>query len=443
MIYISIGSNQGDRLANLNAAVSLIKNYLTDFQISIILETVAIIPPGSPKTWDKPYLNMVVRGFCHLTAEQLLKVLLDIENTMGRPSIHDKWSPRVIDLDIVLFHDQIINLPNLVIPHPEMFNRNFLVHLIALLDHQYIYNINDDSSYYGKTFGEIAYNLGFAKESFMQSLVVKPEFVGVVNVTPDSFSDGNMFLDPKIALNKAQGLLAEGASVIEFGPQSTRPNNDIMVGPKDEWQRLKPVLDCMQSWMEEEGCKYRISIDSFVPETIMRVIDNYPVSWINDVKGDLGDDVLRHIAKSGCKFVAMHSVSIPPNNTDIIAFDKNPIEVICDWAKLLLDKLDSCGFTREQVILDPGIGFGKSAYQNLFLLNNIQKLKIFGRKILVGHSRKSFISSFSKVTALERDLETIAITEQLYNCGVDYLRVHNIKDHQRFFVVKQLCQSPK
>jgi 2-amino-4-hydroxy-6-hydroxymethyldihydropteridine diphosphokinase/dihydropteroate synthase len=443
VIYISIGSNQGDRLANLNTAVDLIKDYFTDFQISIILETVAIVPPGSPKTWNKPYLNMVVRGRSHMTAEQLLKALGDIENTMGRPAAHEKWSPRVMDLDILLFYDQIINLPNLVIPHPEIFNRNFLVHLVALLDPQYIYNINDDSKHYGKTFGEIAYNLGVVKESFIQSLALKPEFVGVVNITPDSFSDGGMYLDPQTTLNKAKELLVDGASVIEFGPQSTRPNNDMMVGPEEEWQRLKPVLDYMCSWMDEEDCQYRISIDSFVPETIVRAIDNYPVSWINDVKGGLSDDVLQHIAKSGCKFVAMHSVSVPPNNNDIIGFDKDPIETICDWAKALLDRLDYCGFTREQVILDPGIGFGKSAYQNLFLLRHVQKLKIFGRKILVGHSRKSFINSFSKVTALERDLETIAIADRLYSCGVDYLRVHNVKDHQRFFVAKQLCQSPK
>jgi 2-amino-4-hydroxy-6-hydroxymethyldihydropteridine diphosphokinase/dihydropteroate synthase len=383
---------------------------------------------------------MVVRGNCHLTARQLLQVLLYIEKTMGRPSARDKWSPRIIDLDILLFHDQIIHSPNLIIPHPEIFNRNFLVHLIALLDCQYTYNINDGTSYYGKTFGEIAYHLGVAKESFIQSLVLKPELVGVVNITPDSFSDGNMFLDPKVALGKAQQLLAQGASVIEFGPQSTRPNNDMMAGPKEEWERLKPVLDYIESWMEEEGHEYRISIDSFTPEIIMRVIDDYPISWINDVKGNLDNSTLEYIAKSGCQFVAMHSVSIPPSSTDIISFDRNPIETICDWAKKLLDRLDYCGFTRQQVILDPGIGFGKSAYQNLYLLKNIEELKIFGRQILVGHSRKSFISSFNNITASERDLETIAITGQLHSCGVDYLRVHNIKDHQRFFVVQQLCQ---
>ena len=443
MIYISIGSNQGDRLANLRVAVDLIREHLVDLQVSIILETQAIVPPNSPKAWDKPYLNMVVRGNCDITAEQLLQVLLNIEQKIGRPSIRDKWSPRVIDLDILLFHEQIINLPHLIVPHPEIFNRNFLVHLIALLESQYIYNVSDKSLYYGKTFGEIAHHLGVAKGSFIQSFALEPELVGVVNITPDSFSDGNIYLDPEIALSKAKWLIAEGASVIEFGPQSTRPNNHMIVGAKEEWQRLGPVLDRIQKWMQEEGCKYRISIDSFMPETIIRVIDNYPISWVNDVKGHLSDKVLQYIAKSDCKFVAMHSISIPPNNMDILGFDKEPMETICDWAKELLERLDSCGFSNDQVILDPGIGFGKSAYQNLFLLNNIQKLKAFGRKILVGHSRKLFITSFSSIHVSERDLETISISSQLNDWGVDYLRVHNIKDHQRFFVAKQLCPSLK
>jgi dihydropteroate synthase len=96
--------------------------------------------------------------------------------------------------------------------------------------------------------------------------------------------------------------------------------------------------------------------------------------------------------------------------------------------------LEKCGFSKNNIIIDPGIGFGKSVYQNISLLKNIYHLKKFGCEVLIGHSRKSYVSSFSRSEAKERDLETIAISGMLAHQDVDYLRVHNVREHQRFFV---------
>ena len=166
----------------------------------------------------------------------------------------------------------------------------------------------------------------------------------------------------------------------------------------------------------------------------MKILEKYNIFAINDVSGALDDVTLRYIADYGCKIIVMHSITIPPNKNDLITFDKSPIDTIYNWAKGMIDKLIACGFSLNQIVIDPGIGFGKSCYQNLSLLKNMGLLKKLPCQILVGHSRKSYINSFSSADIAERDLETIAISQKLHNARIDYLRVHNVADHQRFFV---------
>jgi len=429
MIYIAIGSNQGNRLDNLRKATERLQQlYSSNFEISIVLETKAILPQNAPDSWDQPYLNMIVRGNTILSPEDLLQNLQNIEIELGRPKHNDKWAPRLIDLDILLWNNEIFDSPKLKVPHPELFNRSFLIHLLSMMDCNYHY-VTDSSIYSGLSFGEIAHRFKDIQPCFLRSLVLEPKFVGVVNITPDSFSDGNLYFDPDRAIEKISSLITEGASVIELGAQSTRPNA-IMISREEEWRRLEPVLDRIRSM------NFPISIDSFSPEIILKVIEGYSIFAINDVSGRLDEQTLKHIANSGCKIIVMHSMTIPPNQNNIIKFGSRPIDIIYDWAKEKVKNLISLGFSLDQIIIDPGIGFGKSSCQSLDLLKNIGLLKKLHCKILVGHSRKSYIKAFSNVSVTERDLETIAISSELYNSGIDYLRVHNIIDHQRFFTSK-------
>ncbi len=136
----------------------------------------------------------------------------------------------------------------------------------------------------------------------------------------------------------------------------------------------------------------------------------------------------------------MHSLSIPPYRDNIIPGDTDPIDIINNWAEKSISRLLTLGFDQSSIIIDPGIGFGKSLYQNIWLLCNIEALRSFGCKVLVGHSRKSFISSFSTEPVFTRDLETIALSSALHN-KVDFLRVHNVRDHMRFFVAQTALQE--
>lgn len=330
MIYISIGSNMGNRFSHLQKAAQLLKErYFKNLKSSIILETKAILPNDAPPGWDRPFLNMVVYGSCSSSPEELLKGLKQIECDIGRLQVYEKWAPRVIDLDILLWDDLTLDTPYLKIPHPELINRPFLLHLMAMLSPMAVVN---------KTFGTINPNI---KDCFLRSFTLSPELVGIVNITPDSFSDGGLYYDADQATKQALRLLSDGASIVELGAQSTRPGSSIQT-PKAEYERLKPVLDDLNQYMKVGDIK--VSIDSFWPDVILNVLEHYNIVWVNDQKGDLDDNTLKAIASSGCGIVIMHSLSIPPHRDNIIPSDIDPIDNINNWAERNINRLLALGF---------------------------------------------------------------------------------------------------
>ncbi|MFP3028332.1 MAG: dihydropteroate synthase, partial [Wolbachia sp.] len=243
--------------------------------------------------------------------------------------------------------------------------------------------------------------------------------------------------DADQATKQALQLVSDGASIVDLGAQSTRPGSLIQT-PKAEYARLKPVFDNLNQYMKVGDIK--VSIDSFWPDVILNVLEHYNIAWVNNQKGDLDDNTLKAVASSGCSIVIMHSLSIPPHKDNIIPGDIDSVSTINHWAERNINRLLALGFDQSSIIIDPGIGFGKSLYQNIWLLRNIEALQSFGCKVLVGHSRKSFISSFSTEPIFNRDLETIALSSALHN-KVDFLRVHNVRDHMRFFVAQAALQE--
>nr|WP_010405575.1 2-amino-4-hydroxy-6-hydroxymethyldihydropteridine diphosphokinase [Wolbachia endosymbiont of Nasonia vitripennis] len=294
MIYISIGSNIGNRLSHLQRATELLKKrYLKDLKSSIILETKAILPNGAPPDWNKPFLNMIVYGSCSSSPEELLKGLKQIECDIGRPQVYEKWAPRVIDLDILLWDDLTLDIPDLKIPHPELVNRPFLLHLMAMVNKTFAFNVQD---------------------CFSKSFTLSPKLMGIVNITPDSFSDGGLYYDANRATKQALQLVSDGASIVDLGAQSTRPGASIKT-PEEEYERLKPVLDNLSDYMKNGDIE--VSIDSFWPDVILNVLKHYNIAWVNDQKGDLSSNTLKEVASSGCSVVIMHSLSIPPHKDNI------------------------------------------------------------------------------------------------------------------------------
>jgi len=431
MIYISLGSNLGNRLANLRQAIILLKdNILSNSYESIIIETKALLKSNSPKEWDTPYLNMIIAGETTLPPAELLQKLKDIECKLGRNINAEKWAPRLIDLDIIIYDEQIINQTGLQIPHSELPNRDFLIHLLALMPKQYLPRLNIHQNFVRAD--EYAHNNIDCSKLFSRSFTLGPEILGIINITEDSFSDGGKNFAPETAINNAYKMVDEGAEIIDLGAQSTRPGGIEIIGPEKEYERLAPVLDGIKN------INAKISIDSYHPQLIRKVIANHKVDWINDVTGNLDDDILRDIAAAGIKILTMHSLSIPPSKATILPHTLSATSSIQIWSDKILEQMLRCGFDANDVIIDPGIGFGKSIYQNLELIREVGVLRTSGCKLLVGHSRKSFIGGFYDGKAHERDLETIAISSKLAKSGADYIRIHNIRDHHRSLVADKV-----
>lgn len=414
MIYISLGSNLGNRFDNLRRAAKMIeRRCLNDIAYSIVLETKAILAKNSSQDWDKPYLNMIISGKTELSPRKLLDSLKAIEAEIGRKIDGLKWAPRLIDLDILLYNNLVINEIDLQIPHSELQNREFFQHLLTLM--------SSDKWRQQKNI----------TDTFFKSYVLWPELIGVLNITPDSFSDGGRFDHLEKAVAQFVKLSDEGASIIEIGAQSTRPNA-TMQSMTHENEKLSMLLNEIAPLMKER--KIKISIDSFNGDIIRYLLSNYQIDIVNDVSGMLDDETLRQVIMAGSRYCVMHSVCIPPRASDIIPTNMRPLDYLLHWGKLQISRLLKLGFNRNDIILDPGVGFGKTFYQNIDILQNIDELKSLNTLVMMGHSRKSYISAFSlEGDACDRDVETISLSLALQS-KVDFLRVHNVRDHMKALV---------
>ncbi|MDR0407017.1 MAG: dihydropteroate synthase [Holosporales bacterium] len=388
MIYLSLGSNIGDRLAYLRQAVAELVDFFTVCKSSVVFETKAVLPIDAPASWDHSYYNMVVAGESLCSPEALLYRLQEVECRIGRPKEHILGSPRVIDLDILLYHNVKIDSDALTIPHKELKNRSFFQSLLAMM-------------------GAGPDNAMVETYTPLRSFVLEPKIVGIVNVTPDSFSDGGCFFAPESAVKQVQDVYTAGATIVEFGAQSTHPGY-TEIPPQEEIARLAPVVEMCQGI----GC---LGIDTYFDEVVDYALKN-SFLWINDIKARLQKQTIKKIADHGAKLVTM-----------LYGMD-------IKWLEGRIQYLINLGLCRENIILDPGVGFGKTKQENIAIIQKLSQLQELGCPVMLAHARKSFMARFSSHSAAERDIETLAVSQFAACLGIDYLRVHNVQEHMRFFV---------
>ncbi len=248
--------------------------------------------------------------------------------------------------------------------------------------------------------------------------------VGILNLTPDSFSDGGKYDAPAAAYDHAQTLIAQGADVLDIGAESTRPRA-VPIAPEEEWSRLSPVLADIVTLARQH--KILVSLDTRHAQTVEKAL-HAGVDWINDVSGGASPALLKAVAQADAGYVATHSLGVPADPSVILSQDRPAIAQVMEDLTLLLEKMEKAGIGRNRVILDAGLGFGKDARQSLSLLWDMPKLAALGCPVLVGHSRKSFLSLISAETH-DRDILTLLASSYLMQCGMDYLRVHDVRSH--------------
>ena len=197
------------------------------------------------------------------------------------------------------------------------------------------------------------------------------QLVGIANITPDSFSDGGKSFTTQDALSHIEAMMEEGADIIDIGAESTRPNATPL-SPEEEWQRLEPVLPLAIALTEKH--KRLISIDTRHADTAAKAAA-LGVDWLNDVSGFTQPEMISVAAESECDVVVMHALSIPANPAEQLPEDSSAIEDVMHFFEGRVEALEKAGIARERIILDPGIGFGKSAEQSLELIMGAEAFK--------------------------------------------------------------------
>src|SRR5574344_316435 len=248
--------------------------------------------------------------------------------------------------------------------------------------------------------------------------------MGILNVTPDSFSDGGKYLSTDNAIKHYKEMKDDGAGIIDIGAESTRPYStptDI----EEEIKRLMPVITAIR----KVDNKTILSIDTRNSKTAQMALE-IGAHIINDVSSfEWDNNMIKVIQQYNCPVVLNHSYGRPEDMQNNIK-DIDVVDDIYNYFKEKIDYLESNGIDTTKIIIDPGIGFGKSREQNYQIISRIDELKTLQRPILVGHSRKSFIKeTIMSEDISELDTATSMISEILMKKGINILRVHNVKIH--------------
>ncbi len=247
-----------------------------------------------------------------------------------------------------------------------------------------------------------------------------PAVMGVVNVTPDSFSDGGAFLDPAAAIAHGLELAAEGADVLDVGGESTRPGSDP-VAPEVELERVLPVIEGL---VRETDVP--VSIDTVKAEVADRAI-RAGAAIVNDVTALRHDpEMAAVVAAAGVPVCLMHMLGEPKTMQDDPRYD----DVVADVSAFLEERVDFArdrGIDPEQICIDPGIGFGKTVDHNLALLRHLDRIAAIGPPVLVGASRKSFLGVLTGEPLEGRDVATVAVNLAAVRRGAWMVRVHAVR----------------
>lgn len=430
-VYLGLGSNLGDRYGRLIEAFDRLQAQVAIDAISSIYET---------EPWgyaDQPrFLNAVCGGETELSPEDLLGCVKAIETDLGREPTF-QYGPRAIDVDILLYGDAIVDQADFYVPHAHLHERDFVLAPLNEIAPQAVH------PGLAKTIGVLSAALDssqvrvFAKRPLpvgsrwwhwgRQTYVM-----GILNVTPDSFSGDGLLLKTDwlaTVVEQARAMLQAGAHILDVGGESTRPGSEL-VSVDEELDRVVPAIRALS-----EAGLGPISVDTYKAVVAHEALEMGAV-MVNDVWGLRRDSEMADlVAGRHCPVILMHNRSKPQD----AAFEARlgGRYTGSHYDNLILDIQHELGECREVaraagvpdhlIILDPGIGFGKTVSQNLELLDRVGEFKALGHPILIGPSRKSFIGYTLNQPPDRRVEGTAAAVAIGIARGVDIVRVHDVE----------------
>lgn len=454
-VVLGLGSNVGARLENLIAAVRALSRedggILRNVRVSDIYESEALLLPDSPPEWNLPFYNLALSGDAALTPRELLDFVKSLERKLGRIA-RGVWAPREIDIDILAYGNALIEESDLRIPHPGLLERPFALWPLAAVEP--VWRDPRAGEYHLASVQALSFHWGFLRENvpcrtwrarigdqlkfsialedlpvrFHQGILPSTELVGILNVTPDSFSDGGELESAQLIAARAREQFNAGASILDIGGESTRPGG-VAVEPSEEWTRVELALQAIKTEFRKDSLKPLVSVDTRHPYVAERAMA-FGIDWLNDVEGFANPEMVALAASGAQDLVVMHSLSVPVKRGESLPNDCDVVSHIRDWAIERTEHLERLDIDPARIVLDPGIGFGKTSAQTLELIARAEELQSLNLRLLFGHSRKSFLAPFTKSEASERDAETSVMSSLLASKSVDYLRVHDVRMNQ-------------
>ena len=411
-VYLGLGSNLGDRREHLSRAIDALETGgATVARVSPVVESPALLPDSAPSEWNLPYLNLVLECTVRCAPEQLRARIDEIQRAFGRHGT-SRWSPRPIDIDILLWGRERIETERLTIPHRDMTCRSFVLAPLAALAPRLTVPGRGERT---------VLEWSMALDEHI------PLWMGIVNVTPDSFSDGGRFVDRARIEPHVAAMVEAGVHILDVGGESTRPGA-TPVDPATEWSRVGPVLERLIERSAGRRLRPLLSLDTRHPEVAEKGLA-LGVDIINDVGGLTSPAMVALARDSGRDWVAMHHVTVPADPEVTLPVDRDPYDAVEQWLRRRTEAWDAQGLDLGRIIFDPGIGFGKNRLQSLRLLRRAGEFRRHGLRVLVGHSRKSFMRSFAGKDEADDDLTTLGASLHLCAQGVDIIRVHNVPLH--------------
>ena len=379
--YIALGSNLGETSKNIDIAIDKIKKQqqIKITKIAPYYFTNPLLPPNADESYYKIFCNTCIEIETMIEPIHLLKILQDIEIEMGRQKQHNYWSPRIIDIDILYCEENgkavNISTKNLMIPHKEFI-------------------------------------------------------MAIVNITDNSFS-GDGVVNAIDVENKIEKLVKNAIPIIDIGCEATNKKARHLTY-QEEIERLKTAnIFNIINKVKSKTNSTRFSIDTYHPETTEFCLKN-GFDIINDVNGFKDErmwKLMQQFPQAEC--VIMHSLE-PHSSDKVVDCDKNVVNVLNTWTATIKQTASKYSISADRIILDYGIGFGKTSFQSLQILQQVNKIKSYNFRVLIGHSKKSFMSLFAKnendktlLKAENRVFETLGLSIALQQKGVDILRVHD------------------
>ena len=428
-VYVALGSNLGDRAATIARALTL----LATESGCVVADTAFLYETPAAYVTDQPlFLNTACKQYTHLSPHAMLAELKRLERALGRePSV--RYGPRAIDLDILFYDDlELHGDPELIIPHALLHEREFVLRplcdIAASHEHPTLQKTVEHLLLHLKDRGPIWPVLPVGP-GIVWRWGERTRIMGILNITPDSFSDVGKFTNVDAAVAHAQRLVDDGVDVLDIGGMSSRPNA-ADVPPAEETERVVQVIQRLRG----AGIAVPISVDTF-RAAVARAALAAGATFVNDISGGTRDpDMLATVAAAGVPVCLMHmrgdaATMTGPDAKQYPADAGGVVGVVRDELAARAAAAVAAGVRRWNIIIDPGLGFAKTPEQSLELVRGLRAVAGASRfPTLAGPSRKGFIGAVVHRDVDARAWGTAAVCAALVAVGVDILRVHDVRE---------------